>query len=153
MVEFGVGEGAAFAPIFVSPSHPPRPQVERDQHKRSNSNADVTLMDKRSLFERTRSLWPDAVCHVSEAGSCNALDNIYRRLGKQLGGHANDCAQLAAWAFHQAISELARTKSAAPRAALRRDEISFEAFDWWMRENLSDSSWAEVRMEYLSASY
>jgi hypothetical protein len=108
-------------------------------------------MDKRILFERTRSLWPDAVCHLSEVGSCNALDNIYRRIERQLGGQAGDCAQLAAWAFHQAISELARTKTAAPRAALGRDEITFEAFDWWMRENLSDASWAEVRTEYLLA--
>lgn len=98
-------------------------------------------------------MWPDAVCHLSEAGSCNALDNIYRRLEEQLGSHADDCAKLAARAFHQAISELARTKAVAPRAALRRYEISFEAFDWWMRENLSDGSWAGVRTEYLSARY
>lgn len=108
-------------------------------------------MDKRILFERTRSLWPDAVCHFSETGTGEALANIYRHVEEQLGRHSGQWMQLAAWAFHQAVSELARLKSPAPRAALCRHEVSFEAFDWWLRMNLADESWAAVRTEYLSA--
>lgn len=96
-------------------------------------------------------MWPDAVCHVSESGTCDALNNVYRRLEEQLNGQADQWMQLAAWAFHQAVSELARAKSPAPRAALGRHEVSFEAFDWWMRMNLSDESWAEVRAQYVAA--
>jgi len=107
-------------------------------------------MEKRMLFERTRSLWPDAVCHVNETGTCYTLNNIYRQLDEQLRSQADDWMQLAAWAFHQAVSELALIKPPAPRATLRRHEVSFESFAWWMRMNLADDSWAEARAKYVA---
>ena len=110
----------------------------------------LPLMEKRILFERTRALWPEAVCHVDETGTCYALSNIYRRLNEQLGSHADGWMQLATWAFHQAVSELALIKPPAPQAALRRHEVSFESFDWWMRMNLSDNSWVDARAKYVA---
>jgi hypothetical protein len=114
-------------------------------------NSKLPHMEKRILFERTRSLWPDAVCHLNPSGTREALCNVYRRIEEQRGGQSDNLMELAAWAFHQAISELAMIKPPAPRAALRRHEISFEAFDWWLSANLTDLSWTEFRSAYLAA--
>lgn len=106
------------------------------------------MVDKRELFERARSLWPDAVTIGSEAASLDALNNVYWPLEERLSRDSDDWTQLAAWAFHQALAELAGSRPSAGLAALRPNDIAFEAFDRWMRSNLSDESWAKVRAEY-----
>ena len=103
-------------------------------------------MDKRELFDRTQSLWPDAIVVTKSAASDGALNAIYWRIEDRLG--ADDWAQLAAWAFHQALCELAETRIAAGKTSLSSKDVSFESFDRWIRMNLRDESWAKVRREY-----
>lgn len=54
--------------------------------------------------------------------------------------------QLANWAFHQALWALA--KGTVTERIIRREDVTFDMFDYWMRSNLSDESWEEERREY-----
>ena len=77
----------------------------------------------------------------------DALNNIYWPLEERLND-ADDWTQLAAWAFHQALWELAGSRGGVGEATLRPADVSFEAFDRWMKKNLSDETWANVRKDY-----
>jgi len=103
-------------------------------------------MDKQALLDRVKSLWPDAITLRPDSGQ-EALNNIYWPIEEQLEGRTDELIKLAAWAFHQALWELARTK-ASGHAALRPADVTLEAFDHWMRTNLSHETWADVRHEY-----
>jgi hypothetical protein len=105
-------------------------------------------LDKHELFQRTASLWPDAIVLSGASGDLETLNAIYWPLEKHLASSSDDWAQLAAWAFHQALAQLAATKLASGKTSLRPEEIPFETFDRWIRMNLLDESWSGVRKEY-----
>jgi hypothetical protein len=105
------------------------------------------VIDKQALLNRVKSLWPDAITLRPDGGQ-EALNSIYWPLEEGLEDHGDEWIGLGAWAFHQALGELAQIKAKAGRAALRPADVSLEAFDRWMRNNLSDESWSEVRKEY-----
>ena len=104
-------------------------------------------MDKQALLDRVKLLWPDAITLRSRGGQ-DALNNIYWPIEARLEDDGDEWTQLAAWAFHQALWVLARTKVSAGRAVLRPADVTLEAFDYWMMTNLSDETWAEARHEY-----
>ena len=105
------------------------------------------MMDKQALLDRVKSLWPDAITLRPDGGQ-DALNNIYWPIEEGLEAEANEWLQLAAWAFHQALGELARCRVDSGCAAVRPADVSLEAFDRWMRKNLADETWSEVRKDY-----
>jgi hypothetical protein len=104
-------------------------------------------MDKQALLDRVKSLWPDAIT-LRLGGGQDALNNIYWPLEEKLEASPDEWLQLAAWAFHQALGELAKYNVDHGQAALRPADVSLEAFDRWMRNNLDDETWSEVRKDY-----
>ena len=104
-------------------------------------------MDKQALLERVKSLWPQAITLRPDGGQ-DALNNIYWPIEEKLEGEGDEWIKLSAWAFHQALWDLAKAQISVGRAALRPADITLEAFDQWMRTNLADDTWAEVRHEY-----
>lgn len=108
-------------------------------------------MEKQVLFDRVKSLWPDAIMLGPDGGQ-DALNNIYWPIEEKLEGDGDEWLKLSAWAFHQALWVRAKTKVDAGRPALRPADVTLEEFDYWMRENLSDETWADVRHEYDEAS-
>lgn len=59
---------------------------------------------------------------------------------------SDEWTQLANWSFHQALSELA--EHAAAEKVIRREDVTFDMFDYWIRSNLTDECWDEERREY-----
>ncbi|WP_028969675.1 hypothetical protein [Sphingomonas sp. URHD0057] len=104
-------------------------------------------MDKQALLGRVKALWPDAITLRPDGGQ-DALNNVYWPIEKKLEGKGNEWIALSAWAFHQALWDLAKAKVGLGRAALRPAEVTLESFDQWMRKNLSDETWAQLRHEY-----
>lgn len=98
-------------------------------------------IDRDSLFENAKALWPTK---IDMSGDPDALNKIY---------WANEAAhrpddhwqQLAMWAFHQALNEVAEVNGA---AAILADTVAVSAFDRWMRSNLAHESWADELAEY-----
>ena len=104
-------------------------------------------MDKQALLDRVKSLWPDAITLRPDGGQA-ALNNIYWPIEEKLEGDGDDWITFSAWAFHQALWDLARTMDGAGSAAFRPADVTLEAFDYWMRKNLSDETWSQVRHQY-----
>lgn len=102
-------------------------------------------MDKQALLDRVKSLWPAAVTLRPDGGQ-SALNSIYWPIEERLEADTDEWLQLAAWSFHQALAELAKSNSG--RAAVRPADVSLEAFDRWMRMNLADETWSKVRKDY-----
>lgn len=108
-------------------------------------------MDPRQLFARSRTLWPDMILLRSERDweegqPIRTIVHIYDAIEDQV--ESDDWLSLGAWAFHQALTTLARHKIAAGNHDLRPSDVTFEAFDRFMRLNLADPSWTEVRESY-----
>ena len=108
-------------------------------------------MDKQALLDRVKSLWPDAITLRPDGGQA-ALNNIYWPIEQKLEDDGDQWITLSAWAFHQALWDLAKTKVGVGRSALRPADVTLASFDYWMRKNLSDETWADVRHEYDQAS-
>lgn len=102
-------------------------------------------MDKQALLDRVKSLWPHAITLRPDGGQ-DALNNIYWPIEEKLEGDGDEWIKLSAWAFHQTLWDLARTSGG--RAVLFPADVTFEAFDHWMKTNLTDETWAQVRHEY-----
>jgi len=105
-------------------------------------------MDKQALLDQVKSLWPDAITLRPDDAGQSALNNIYWPVEERLAADAEEWLQVGAWAFHQALGELARSKVAAGLLSVRPSELSFEAFDHWMRKNLADETWSEIWKDY-----
>lgn len=108
-------------------------------------------MDKHTLLDRAKSLWPDAITLRPDGGQ-DALNNIYWPIEQKLEDDGDEWITLSAWAFHQALWDLAKTKVGVGHPAFRPGDVTLEAFDYWMRKNLSDEAWAEARQKYDEAS-
>jgi hypothetical protein len=113
-------------------------------------------IDKMKLFESTRDRWPSKF-HITPTDGVTGFDaepelvGVYDRIAascEPLGDYAHDdeWTQLANWAFHQSLWALA--KGGATERVVRREDVTFEMFDDWLRSNLADDSWAEERREY-----
>lgn len=109
-------------------------------------------MDMRILFNAVRELWP----YYIDLTRSNANDDgmpfwelveIYERIER--GISSDDVwMDLSAWAFHQALVELAENAVAQNVSNLDVSEVSLEMFDHYIRENLADPSWEEERAAY-----
>jgi DNA-binding GntR family transcriptional regulator len=113
-------------------------------------------IDKTKLFESTRGRWPLSFRITPTRGTPPFLDEpdtvaVYRSIEEACEPtgeytQSDEWTQLANWAFHQALGEVA--KNVASEKIVRRDEVTFDLFDKWMRSNLSEECWHEERREY-----
>ena len=108
-------------------------------------------MEARHLFERVRTLWPDSIILKSDANSGPgdpiwSVVHCYDSLEPQL--IHDDWLVIGAWSFHQALSDLARLKLESGSRMVTPSEVSLEAFDANMRENLTVETWKEERSRY-----
>ena len=108
-------------------------------------------MEARHLFERIRTLWPDSIILTSDASSGSgdpiwSVVHCYDSLEPQIDH--DDWLAIGAWSFHQALTELARLKLESGSKMVFPAEVSLEAFDANMRENLTDETWQEERSRY-----
>ncbi len=108
-------------------------------------------MEPRQLFELVRALWPDLIILKTDADRKDgeaiwSVVHVYDAV--EVVVQDDDWLTVGAWSFHQAITELARLKIRDGAATVDPAEVSFEAFDANMRENLADSSWTEERSLY-----
>lgn len=102
-------------------------------------------IDKTKLFESTKERWPDGPMTASkEAAVYWAIEEACKPPGEYT--QSDEWTQLANWAFHQAIGTLAN--DAAPEETVRREEVTFDLFDEWMRFNLTHECWEAERREY-----
>jgi hypothetical protein len=112
-------------------------------------------IDKMKL-ESTRDRWPpsfritpsDGVPGFEAESELVAVYDLIDGAGEPTGERTQDdeWTQLANWAFHQALWALA--KDTATDGVIRREDVTFDDFDHWMRVNLSDKSWVDERREY-----
>lgn len=108
-------------------------------------------MEARQLFERVRTSWPNSIILKGDASSSEedpiwSVVHCYDSLEPKFAD--DDWLVIGAWSFHQALSELARLKIQSGLEAVNPADVSFEAFDANMRENLADETWAEERSRY-----
>jgi len=108
-------------------------------------------MEARQLFERVRSSWPDSINLKSDANSSEGdaiwgVVDCYDSLESKLAD--DDWLAIGAWSFHQALTELARLKLQSGMKTVNPADVSFEAFDANMLENLADDTWSEERTRY-----
>ncbi len=113
-------------------------------------------IDKMKLFESTRDRWPLSfrVTPADRVPSFKAepeLVAVYRSIEESCNPigertQSDEWIQVANWAFHQALWAVA--EDGATERVVRREDVTFAMFDYWMRSNLSDESWDEERQEY-----
>src|SRR5689334_12549437 len=108
-------------------------------------------MEPRQLFERVRARWPDLIIlktHTDwkEGEEVWSVVHVYDAV--EVMAQEDDWLTVGAWSFHQALTELARLRIQDGAATVDTAEVSFEAFDANMRENLADSSWIKERSLY-----
>ncbi|GGN63455.1 hypothetical protein GCM10011349_47980 [Novosphingobium indicum] len=102
-------------------------------------------MQARQLFERVRASWPDFIILKSDASSSEgdaiwSVVHCYDSLEPKFAD--DDWLSIGAWSFHQALTDLARLKIQSGLQTVRPADVSFEAFDSNMRDNLADDAWA-----------
>ena len=101
-------------------------------------------IDKITLFETTRVLWPALVMVCDEP---NATYEIYRA-NEDTILQGDDWRQLGIWAFHQALEDHEK-RALAKGLPLQPGEVSFAEFDARMRANLNgDDCWLSERAEW-----
>lgn len=108
-------------------------------------------MEARQLFERVRTSWPDSIIlktdsNLGEGDAIWSVVHCYDSLECKFAD--DDWLALGAWSFHQALTELAWRKIESGFRTLNPADVSFEAFDANMRENLDDETWAEKRSRH-----
>ena len=110
-------------------------------------------MDLGILFERTRSLWPEHI-DISRKGANDddapfwSLVETYERIEGQIKPD-DSWMEVSAWAFHQALIELAEESAARNINILHVLNVPMALFDRFLRENLSDASWESERIAYV----
>jgi hypothetical protein len=112
----------------------------------SRKQRGAETIDKSTLFETTKALWPVTVRVVDNS---DATNEIYRTNEKAIPQDEN-WRQLALWSFHQALGAHEKW-SLAKGVPLHPHDVAFDEFDMWMRANLSgDNCWLDERAEYES---
>jgi hypothetical protein len=102
-------------------------------------------IDKAKLFESARERWPSSPVTASNGAAIyRAIEEACKPTGEYT--QHDEWTQLANWAFHQAIGALAR--DAGSGKIVRREDVTFDVFDEWMRFNLADECWEAERREY-----
>jgi hypothetical protein len=109
-------------------------------------------MEPTELFECIRSFWPDAVVLKDRSNEDGdeplwSLVHTYEAIEQNIDGE-DDWLVLGAWAFHQALTELALLKLSAGEQVIRPVSVSLSSFDRYMRANLDDDCWAIERQKY-----
>ena len=114
------------------------------------------VVDKMKLFEDARKRWPCRFRITPTDGTPRfeadpALAAVYQSIeascnpvGVWTAG--DEWRKLANWSFHQALWQVAEHVS--EERSVHREEVSFDAFDHWMRFNLSDEMWKQEREAY-----
>lgn len=113
-------------------------------------------INKWKLFEEARERWPQRFQIIPTDGSpCFEADPelvaVYRSIEDTCTpsgawSPSDEWAKLANWSFNQALWQIAEQVS--EERFVLREEVSFDAFDHWMRFNLSDEMWMAERQEY-----
>lgn len=110
---------------------------------------------KRELFERVRTLWPKEL-HIPTAqpwlpavSTEPAGFAIYEVIADSLPA-TDEWANLAAWAFHQALGELVERRYKSAERIVVVSDVSFGSFDTQMKSNLAHTSWDAERPIYLA---
>ncbi|MEG3768910.1 hypothetical protein [Alteromonas sp. 14N.309.X.WAT.G.H12] len=109
------------------------------------------LFTRKSLFEKTRKLWPDKInlngqyFGRSLVTGGQVLNEIYHQIESSL--NENDhWMQLSCWSFHQAIEKPDNLTT-----IINIDDIAYESYEKMMLENLNgDDCWEEERKIYES---
>lgn len=102
-------------------------------------------IDKTKLFESTKERWPEVSIGPSNGVAIyRAIEEACEPTGEYT--QKDEWTQLANWAFHQAIGTLA--DDTASGKVVRKEEVTFDLFDEWMRFNLADDCWEAERREY-----
>ena len=106
------------------------------------------IATKFELLERTRALWNTAWSQLNAGRSQDAAHESVSRLDvygcvSKLLPPEDDLADLAAWAFNQAIDRLASAEGVSKDVRLHIQNVSMNLFDEMMKSNLKHSSWAE----------
>lgn len=114
------------------------------------------VIEKKDLLERARERWQSVVRVVPKDGVPSfeaepCLVEMYRTIEASCAPKGewapeDEWTNLANWSFHQALWALAEQSVSIKH--LRREEVTFEMFDEWMRFNLSDDCWDAERAEY-----
>lgn len=108
-------------------------------------------MNPHHLFRSVRSLWPDVIILANDGqGKENSVIwsvvHLYEAIEQNV--EHDDWLTLGAWSFHQALSDVARTRLEYGATTVHAGDVSFEKFDANMRSNLTDESWVKERKLY-----
>ena len=108
-------------------------------------------MNPHDLFQNVRSLWPDVIlmtndAHQKEDSAIWRVVDLYEAIERNV--EHDPWLALGAWSFHQALTDVARTRINYGATTVHTSDVSFEAFGANMRSNLADESWAEERKLY-----
>ena len=114
------------------------------------------VVNKWKLFEEARERWPRRFKVTPTDGSpCFEADPELAAVYQSIEVSCNptgawtqrdEWTKLANWSFNQAFWQIA--EQVPEERFVLREEVSFDAFDHWMRFNLSDEMWAAERQEY-----
>lgn len=104
------------------------------------------ITTKTELLERIHSMWEAALTEISarrsidaELESASRLD-VYERVSKFLPPE-DHLADLASWAFNQAIHKLANVEGAPKNMRVLIGSVTLDLFDEMMKSNLKHISW------------
>lgn len=111
-------------------------------------------MESHVLFGRVRSLWPDALILAAntrdpDQGPLWGVIHAYEAIEERTKDYP--WLEVGAWAFHQALSDVANANLCAGKKVVRSSAVTLAAFDTYMRINLRDDSWALERAMYDSS--
>ena len=114
-------------------------------------------INKWKLFEEARERWPQRFEITPTDGyPCFSADPdlvaVYRSIEVSCNPtgewtQSDEWTKLANWSFNQALWQIA--EQVPEKLFVLREEVSFDAFDYWMRFNLSDAMWTAERQEYV----
>ena len=110
-------------------------------------------MDVKILFARMQELWPSVIDISRKNADGNditfwSLIDIYDRIESDIQPD-DDWTGVSAWAFHQALMELAGIAAVQNISSLHVPDVPLPLFDRFLRENLSDPSWENERAAYI----
>lgn len=109
-------------------------------------------MEARALFDRVRLFWPDAIILGRKTPGSDhkpfwSVVHAYEAI--EVSVSCDPWLEVGAWAFHQALTDLAQAKLSVGQQTVRPGSVTIDAFDAYMQANLADESWALERAMYV----
>ena len=98
-------------------------------------------MELIKLYQMAIANWPDSIL-VSD--TCKVWNEIEETVGIQ-----NPWDELGVWVIFQCLSK--QEKDNLISGTVFPHDVTIELFDYYMRENLGDVSWAKERADYIAA--